>query len=344
VISAPEVSVVVPTRNRATSLWRTLEALARQSCDPGGFEAVVVANGCSDDTVATARGIALPYPSRLVELPTPGAARARNAGAAAAHGEVLVFLDDDVEPLPTFVAAHARVHRDRGRVVALGPVLPPPPPRRPSLFAERMGAIDAALSALMAGAGERRDWSCTAGGNLSLSRSLFEATGGFDATLLVYGSEDFELTYRAQKLGARFAFVAEGGGYHHRREHTTLTQYLRNRRSAGRNDVAVAQRHPEIVDRLTLGLVTRPRTAVGRIGRVLAFDYPAAGDAVAHSLQLLSYALAGLRSRRSWNQLIDCLHEYWYFRGVADRLGDRAATTAHLARLRASVAADEHST
>ena len=193
----------------------------------------------------------------------------------------------------------------------------------------------------MASAGEHRDWSCTAGGNLSLSRSLFEATGGFDSTLLAYGSEDFELAYRAQKLGARFAFAAEGGGYHHRHEHTTLTRYLRNRRSAGSNDVTVAQRHPEIIDRLTLGLVTQPRTAVGRIGRVLAFDYPAAGDAVAHSLQLLSYALAGLRRRRSWNRLIDCLYEYWYFRGVADCLGDRAATAASLTRLRGSVALDE---
>ena len=65
----PFVSVVIPTRNRARSLRRTLAALARQTYAADRFEVVVAANGCTDDTAATVRAWTAPHALTLVEPP-----------------------------------------------------------------------------------------------------------------------------------------------------------------------------------------------------------------------------------------------------------------------------------
>ena len=85
------VTVVIPTRNRANSLARCLDAiLADRSA--AEREVVVVDNGSTDTTplVARERGV------RLVTEPRPGASLARNRGIDAARGDVILFTDDDV--------------------------------------------------------------------------------------------------------------------------------------------------------------------------------------------------------------------------------------------------------
>jgi hypothetical protein len=89
-----------------------------------------------------------------------------------------------------------------------------------------------------------------------------------------------------------------------------------------------------MIDRMKLGLVDRPRGLVGRIGRVLAFDRPRTGDSMARGLLLVVWMLAVLRWRRPWNRLVDGLHQYWYFRGVADVVGDGPAVAALVDGLR----------
>jgi glycosyltransferase involved in cell wall biosynthesis len=94
VSSRPEVSVVIPTRDRWTLLASAAlpAALGQEDVD---VEVVVVDDGSSDET-----------PERLAELTDPrlrsvrhaesrGVARARNAGTATARGQWLAFLDDD---------------------------------------------------------------------------------------------------------------------------------------------------------------------------------------------------------------------------------------------------------
>jgi GT2 family glycosyltransferase len=330
----PEVSVVVPTRNRARSLRRTLAALASQTYPRDRFEIVVAANDCFDETAAMVRALREPGALRVIEIPSRGMSRARNEGASAARGPLLIFLDDDVEPLPGFLAAHVRAHRSRTSLVAIGPLLVPPHRRqRQSLLTERLHALDEAFAALLAGT-KQLDWACMIGGNVSMPRPLFDRAGGFDTTIAGYGSEDYELGLRAQKAGAHFAFVPDAGGYHHRQDDDSLGTYLRRGRSVGRNDARLARRHPEIVDHLTLGRIDRPQTRAGRVARTLAFEQPGTGDALAHWLLLAGWVLASLRRRRRWNRLVDCLHQYWYFRGVADEVGGGDALAAYLVALR----------
>ncbi len=192
------------------------------------------------------RALAMSYALRLIESATPGMSLARNTGASMAHGDLLVFVDDDIEPLPGFLAAYARGHDFADKLVAVGPLLSLPLPTPSSIFAERLFNLEADFSVLRA-AEKELDWTCMAGGNVAISKTLFQKTGGFDVWIAGYGGEDYEFGYRAQKAGARFVFLPDAGGYHYTHENTSLATYLQHARAKGRNDVGVTRRHPEMI-------------------------------------------------------------------------------------------------
>jgi glycosyltransferase involved in cell wall biosynthesis len=92
-----KLSVVVCTRNRAASLGRTLESLAR-ACPPrrADWQVVVVDNGSDDDTPQVIGRFRDRLPLRSPVEPRQGISHARNAGVAAADGDYLIWTDDDV--------------------------------------------------------------------------------------------------------------------------------------------------------------------------------------------------------------------------------------------------------
>ena len=123
-----QLSVVIPTFNRKDSLRRTLDGLARQTYPVGDFEAVVVSDGSTDGTDAMLAAYAAqsPYSLRVVTQSNSGPAAARNRGIREARHEIVVFLDDDVEPVPGFLSRHAAHHAQDETVVVLGPMSPDP--------------------------------------------------------------------------------------------------------------------------------------------------------------------------------------------------------------------------
>ncbi|MFY1672969.1 glycosyltransferase [Plantactinospora sp. WMMB334] len=85
-------SVVVAAHDEAAVLGRTLRTLLADA-EPGEFEVVVVANGCTDATAAVARSV----PGVTVrELPEPGKPAALNAGDGAVAGFPRIYLDADI--------------------------------------------------------------------------------------------------------------------------------------------------------------------------------------------------------------------------------------------------------
>lgn len=86
-------AVVVPARNAAETLPALLEALRAQSVPLG--EIVVAEDGSTDGTAEVARRLG----ARVVSVPPPGGPGvARNTGAAATQGDVILFLDADTLP------------------------------------------------------------------------------------------------------------------------------------------------------------------------------------------------------------------------------------------------------
>ncbi len=94
---APLISVVICTRDRPEQLDNCLRHFDQQEYPR--FEVVVVDNAASGDAVrAVTESRPGPVTYRYVAEPRPGLSWARNAGIAAASGEIIAFIDDDEEP------------------------------------------------------------------------------------------------------------------------------------------------------------------------------------------------------------------------------------------------------
>ena len=101
------VSVVVPTHGRRDLLERTLASLAAQEGEPE-FEIIVVDDGADPELPAHVGHVFPELPVRVEHLPeNRGRSAARNRGIALATGDVVLFLDGDMEVVPGFIAAHA---------------------------------------------------------------------------------------------------------------------------------------------------------------------------------------------------------------------------------------------
>jgi len=115
------LSVLIPAHNEADYIGACLTALFASDSLPADtiVEVLVLANGCSDDTVARARAIAPPagWHMTVLERSDGGKLAALNDGDAAACGDILVYLDADVvvEPdlLPQIADALCRTPEPR---------------------------------------------------------------------------------------------------------------------------------------------------------------------------------------------------------------------------------------
>jgi GT2 family glycosyltransferase len=222
------ISVIVPTHNRRELLEKKLRALEAQQ---GDFEVIVVADGCTDGTQQFLRDYHPHYSLQVLETGDgygrgSGAANARNQGARAARGDILLFSDDDVIPQAGWIEAHQRAHT-QPRTVAVGRLKLPP---------ELRGSIGAAEIA-----GPRVFWWHVTGANTSMPRALFEEVGGYDPAFSAYGGEDNDLGYRLMRAGVRLAFVRDAVAVHEGLEHHTRAS--QKARQAGAAHVQVWKKH-----------------------------------------------------------------------------------------------------
>ncbi|MDX3116879.1 glycosyltransferase family 2 protein [Streptomyces scabiei] len=233
-MTRPTVSVVIPTRDKADSLRLVLACLARQVC-PEPHEIVVVDDGCTDGTADVLAAVAAQLPLHTVPGPRAGRAAARNAGAAAARGDLLIFLDDDILLPPPALAAHVAGHADREPGCVHGPVRELPAARRllaagtdellpdphAAATSGRFGRTVAnALETLVTGmaTGELEavaPWLTCIGANTSMPYGLWERSGGYDETFgTTWGCEDLELGLRLWSSGAEMRLAPDAPGVH----------------------------------------------------------------------------------------------------------------------------------
>jgi glycosyltransferase involved in cell wall biosynthesis len=207
-VGAPAVSVIVPARNSAATLARTLAALA--ASDFGGEVELVVVDDCSDDATGE---IARSAGARVVRLTEQhGPAGARNAGIAATSAPLIAFTDADCTPSPGWLRATVRALADADLVT--GPVLPDPD--------VPVGRFDRTLS--LTEASPRFETA-----NLAVRRTTAEAIGGFEPFAPVPGRDDLGLRprpdqghfgedavfgWRARRHGARIAFAPDALVHH----------------------------------------------------------------------------------------------------------------------------------
>ncbi len=235
------LSVVIPTFNRKDSLRLTLDGLARQTYPQDCFEVVVVSDGSTDGTVDFLAAYAAPYALRPLTQSNAGPARARNRGVQEATGDVIVFLDDDVEPVPDFLALHAARHIGSDETVVIAPMLPDPAlhGREPAWIAWEHAMLEKQYTAWRTGewggCGPHHFYS----GNSSLRRAHLIAVGGFDEQFP--RQEDVELAFRLEReRGVRFVYEPAARGLH--RPRRSFASWLAVPYAYGQLDVVRARR------------------------------------------------------------------------------------------------------
>lgn len=122
-------SILIPAHNEAGYIEPCLEALLASDATGAGVEVIVMANGCTDDTVALAQGYAARFavkgwPLNVLDLPQGGKMGALNAGDAAAQHGARIYVDADVVVSPPLIAQLAAVlDGDGPRYASGGPIV-----------------------------------------------------------------------------------------------------------------------------------------------------------------------------------------------------------------------------
>jgi glycosyltransferase involved in cell wall biosynthesis len=188
----PRLSIVVPARDAERSLPRCLQAATR-SAGPSA-EIIVVDDGSRDRTAEIARR----HGAIVIRQDRPsGPAAARNAGAARARGDVLLFLDADVVLAADGVAHVLRtLERDPGLAAVFGSYDDTPAVR--TLVSEYRNL----LHHFVHQTSEEDSGSFWAGCG-AIRRRVFEALGGFDERYRRPSIEDIELGGRLARAGHR---------------------------------------------------------------------------------------------------------------------------------------------
>ena len=113
----PRFSVVIPTLNRAGVLANAMRSVLAQTY--ADLELIIVDDGSTDDTAAAVKAFA-DERVRYLHQSRHGVSAARNAGAEAARGELLVFLDSDDEMEPNALEVMSRAQTVHGWDAVLG--------------------------------------------------------------------------------------------------------------------------------------------------------------------------------------------------------------------------------
>jgi glycosyltransferase involved in cell wall biosynthesis len=186
----PVISFVIPAHNEEVYIGRCLRALLASADTAGEQYEVIVVDDASTDRTAE---IAQSFGATIVPVDLRKISAVRNAGARAARGDVLIFVDaDTLLPVETLKAALAAI---RQGAVGGGARL------EMDVKAPLWGR---ALAGLIAGVMRQFDLAC--GCFMFTRRDAFEAVGGYDEQY--YASEEIYLSVALKKHG-RFVMLPQ---------------------------------------------------------------------------------------------------------------------------------------
>jgi cellulose synthase/poly-beta-1,6-N-acetylglucosamine synthase-like glycosyltransferase len=272
-VTEPRVAatVVIPTIGRSEMLRTVLRALCAQTLGPDAYEVIVSVDGPAERVPALVEEIRPSYRHRVVQGPRRGRASACNAGLEIATGDIIVLLDDDMEPVPHFLDAHIEAHRGASRraVVGAAPVRKMPDDSPVAEYVAAKFARHLQALATPDHCWTLRDFYT---GNFSIRRDTLAEVGHFDGNFGLYGNEDLELFWRLRRASVEVTFCAAALAW--QRYTKSLESFARDNWEKGRTAVQLAGKFPEAFPELKLSsyrsgslpmrVARRASVAVGR--------------------------------------------------------------------------------
>jgi mycofactocin system glycosyltransferase len=232
----PEISVVIPVKDRAGELLRCLTALSEINYPQEKLRIIVVDDGSSDDSAGVARR------SGALVVPSGGTGRgpaaARNVGAARASGEILAFIDSDCSASREWLNELIPAFNNPAMAAVGGQV--------DGMCCESViDRYESAMSSLSLGSRERSgssgsDTFYLPSCNLLVRRAAFHAAGGFKDEMHV--GEDVDLTWRLRDNGSTISYIPAGNVLHEHR--STVRSFMSRRFDYGTSEGTLQLLHP----------------------------------------------------------------------------------------------------
>jgi glycosyltransferase involved in cell wall biosynthesis len=227
-VAPPTVSVIVCTLHRPDELAGCLTSVRELRSPP--LETIVVNNDPAD---TAARSVAARAGARIVDMPTRGLSSARNAGIAAARGEIVAFVDDDCRVDANWLDDLQLDFLDPLVMAVVGYVGPAELTTEAQWLFEAQGGFERQFEDTVFDGARDGPWA-TAGlgdGNSLFRRAAFERLGGFAEDLgpgtPARSAQDAELFYRLMADGQRVRFNPARIVWHrHRRGIDQLAETL----------------------------------------------------------------------------------------------------------------------
>jgi glycosyltransferase involved in cell wall biosynthesis len=209
-------SIIIPTFNGASRIGECLDSLSSQAAGLD-VEILVVDDGSTDNTAKVVER----YPSvRLMTQANAGPAAARNRGALAARGKILLFTDDDCVPMPDWLDAMLVPFTDPEVVGAKGVYR-----THQRGLAARFVQIEYEDKYHLMARLPDIDFIDTY--SAGFRRDRFLEMSGYDTSFPVACAEDIELSYRMSARGWKMKFVPYAVVYHTHPD--TISRYLKKK-------------------------------------------------------------------------------------------------------------------
>ena len=220
---SPLISILIATKGRRDELERLLDGLRQLDSRESIGHEVIVANNAADESIANAveelvKRHAESEPERWVHArePIPGKSRALNRAIHLARGEILGFLDDDVEVTPSWLRAIDEFFRRYSFDVMQGSILIPPAMRDNPGFVKLLNRYRTICFYQKPGM-EVREIDSVNAANIAVRRELFSRTGLFDERIgpgQSGTSMDVEFGERVLKVGGHIGYEPRSVVYH----------------------------------------------------------------------------------------------------------------------------------
>lgn len=247
-MSAPDISIIICTYNRADLLTLAMDSIAKLS-NPQALSVEVVIVDNSDDNNARATVDAarewMPYPISMIVAHPANISVARNAGVKAALSNVIAFMDDDQTLDAGWLNAVWDGLAKYPHAVLFGAVSP---------LAEKPELVDASVEQLFSrqmpfvaghdlvpmGPNKTRGISLATNNSVFRRGSTFYEDQPFNPAFGNGGGEDFDLFCRLQRKGCRFGWLPEAKAIEFVPAKRCNSTYLEQRFFAGGQAYAMA--------------------------------------------------------------------------------------------------------
>lgn len=218
----PSISIIIATSGRVEKIGRLLDSISRARSRDRISHEIVIANNATDEAKASGvEFLAREFDSKdgvrcwQVREPIAGKCRAQNKTIPLTQGEIVAFLDDDVEVRPEWLESIETFFKNYPHDAMQGSVVMRPEDEKNEKLQKalyRYRTVDFVNYGSAAGS----DLRTLTGGNMALRRGVFDRVGMFDERLGPGGfgiSEDVEFAQRVLKAGLRIGWQPKAAVY-----------------------------------------------------------------------------------------------------------------------------------